>query len=105
MGIPNTTEKGITMYVWKVSFAERYTIGPKNWTANAGRGYAAEVDGVMFEVVDRAEDAEKFERHEDAEAFRDEWLREFEASGGTVGIESGECLDVQISTSWELVEL
>lgn len=48
---------------------------------------------------------EKFESHEDAEAFRDEWLREFEASGGTVGIESGECLDVQISTSWELVEL
>ena len=88
MGIPNTTEKGITMYVWKVSFAESYTIGPKNWTANAERGYAAEVDGVMFEVVDRAE-----------------WLREFEASGGTVGIESGECLDVQISTSWELVEL
>lgn len=96
MGIPNTTEKGITMYVWKVSFAESYTIGPKNWTANAERGYAAEVDGVMLEVVDRAEDAE---------AFRDEWLREFEASGGTVGIESGECLDVQISTSWELVEL
>lgn len=84
------------MYVSKVSFAESYTIGPKNWTANAERGYAAEVDGVMFEVVDRAEDAE---------AFRDEWLREFEASGGTVGIESGECLDVQISTSWELVEL
>ena len=42
------------MYVWKVSFAESYTIGPKNWTANAERGYAAEVDGVMFEVVDRA---------------------------------------------------
>lgn len=58
MGIPNTTEKGITMYVWKVSFAESYTIGPKNWTANAERGYAAEVDGVMFEVEGELEGRE-----------------------------------------------
>ena len=93
------------MFVWKIDFIERHIMGSEKWDANAERGYAAEVDGVMFEVVDRAEDAEKFESHEDAEAFRDEWLREFEASGGTVGIESGECLDVQISTSWELVEL
>ena len=93
------------MFVWKIDFIERHIMGSEKWDANVESGYAAEVDGVMFEVVDRAEDAEKFESHEDAEAFRDEWLREFEASGGTVGIESGECLDVQISTSWELVEL
>lgn len=93
------------MYVWKVSFAERYTNGSESWTANAESGYAAEVDGVMFEVVDRAADAEKFESRGDAEVFRDEWLSEFDATGGTVGIENGDCLDVQISTSWELVEL
>lgn len=93
------------MFVWRVDFIEHHIMGSEKRDADAESGYAAEVDGVMFEVVDRAEDAEKFESREDAEAFRDEWLREFEASGGTVGIESGECLDVQISTSWELVEL
>ena len=93
------------MYVWKVSFAERYTNGSESWTANAESGYAAEVDGVMFEVADRAADAKEFESRENAEAFRDEWLREFKASGGTIGIENGDCLDIQILTSWELVEL
>lgn len=81
-------------------------MGSEKWDANAESGYAAEVDGVMFEVVDRDEDAEKFESREYAEDFRDNWLREFDASSGTVEVsEDGEFHDVQVLSSWELVEL
>lgn len=93
------------MFVWKVDFIERHIMGSKKWDADAESGYAAEVDGVMFEVVDRAEDAEKFESREDAVVFRDNWLREFDASSGTVEGCGGEIHDVQVLSSWELVEL
>lgn len=94
------------MFVWKVDFIERHIKGSETWDANVESGYAAEVDGVMFEVVDRDEDAEKFESREDAEDFRDNWLREFDASSGTVEVsEDGEFHDVQVLSGWELVEL
>lgn len=94
------------MFVWRVDFIEHHIMGSEKWDANAESGYAAEVDGVMFEVVDRAEDAEKFESREYAEDFRDNWLREFDASSGTVEVsEDGEFHDVQVLSSWELVEL
>ena len=94
------------MFVWKIDFIERHIMGYEKWDANVESGYAAEVDGVMFEVVDRAEDAEKFKSREDAEDFRDNWLREFDASSGTVEVsEDGEFHDVQVLSSWELVEL
>lgn len=94
------------MFVWRVDFIKRHIMGSEKWDANAESGYAAEVDGVMFEVVDRAEDAEKFESREYAEDFRDNWLREFDASSGTVEVsEDGEFHDVQVLSSWELVEL
>lgn len=94
------------MFVWKIDFIERHIMGSEKWDANVESGYAAEVDGVMFEVVDRAEDAEKFKSREDAEDFRDNWLREFDASSGSVEVsEDGEFHDVQVLSSWELVEL
>lgn len=93
------------MFVWRVDFIERHIMGSEKWDANAESGYAAEVDGVMFEVVDRAEDAEKFESREDAEVWRDQWIREFEASSGSFEIRDGEFYDVQVLTDWELVEL
>lgn len=49
------------MFVWRVDFIERHIMGSEKWDANAESGYAAEVDGVMFEVVDRAEDEYKGE--------------------------------------------
>lgn len=93
------------MFVWKVDFVERHIMGSEKWDANAESGYAAEVDGVMFEVVDRADAAEKFESREDAEDFRDNWLREFEASSGSLEIKDGEFHEVQVLSEWELVEL
>lgn len=94
------------MFVWKVDFIERHIMGSEKWDANAESGYAAEVDGVMFETVADAEDAEKFVSREDAEDFRDNWLREFDASSGTVEVsEDGVFHDVQVLSSWELVEL
>lgn len=94
------------MFVWRVDFIERHIMGSEKWDANAESGYAAEVDGVMFETVAHAEDAEKFESREDAEGFRDNWRREFNASSGTVEVsEDGVFHDVQVLSSWELVEL
>ena len=93
------------MFVWKVDFVERHIMGSEKWDANAESGYAAEVDGVMFEVVDRADAAEKFESREDAEDFRDNWLREFEASSESLEIKDGEFHEVQVLSEWELVEL
>lgn len=94
------------MFVWKVDFLERHIMGSEKWDANAESGYAAEVDGVMFETVADAEDAEKFVSREDAEDFRDNWRREFDASSGTVEVsEDGVFHDVQVLSSWELVEL
>lgn len=93
------------MFVWRVDFIERHIMGSEKWDASAESGYAAEVDGVMFEVVDRAEDAEKFESREDAEVWRDQWIREFEASSGSFEIRDGEFLELQVLTDWELVEL
>ena len=93
------------MFVWKVDFIERHIMGSEKWDANAESGYAAEVDGVMFEVVDRADDAEKFESRKDAEDFRDNWLREFDASSGSLEVKDGEFHEVQVLSSWELVEL
>lgn len=72
------------MFVWRVDFIERHIMGSEKWDANA----------------------EKFESREDAEDFRDNWLREFDASSGTVEVsEDGEFHDVQVSSGWELVEL
>lgn len=93
------------MFVWKVDFIERHIMGSEKWDANAESGYANEVDGVMFEVVDRAEDAKKFESRENAEVWRDQWIREFEASSGSFEIRDGEFLELQVLTDWELVEL
>lgn len=93
------------MFVWKVDFIERHIMGSEKWDANAESGYAAEVDGVMFEVVDRADDADKFESRKDAEDFRDNWLREFDASSGSLEVKDGEFHEVQVLSSWELVEL
>ena len=93
------------MFVWKVNFIERHIMGSEKWDANAESGYAAEVDGVMFEVVDRADDAEKFESRKDAEDFRDNWLREFDASSGSLEVKDGEFHEVQVLSAWELVEL
>lgn len=93
------------MFVWKVDFVERHIMGSEKWDANAESGYAAEVDGAMFEVVDRAEDAEKFESRKDAEDFRDNWLREFDASSGSLEVKDGEFHEVQVLSDWELVEL
>ena len=81
------------MFVWKVDFIERHIMGSEKWDANAESGYDAE-------------DAEKFESREDAEDFRDNWRREFDASSGTVEVsEDGVFHDVQVLSSWELVEL
>ena len=94
------------MFVWRVDFIERHIMGSEKWDADVESGYAAEVDGVMFETVADAKDAEKFESREDAEDFRDNWRREFDASSGTAEIsEDGEFHDVQVLSSWELVEL
>lgn len=93
------------MFVWKVDFIERHIMGSEKWDVNAESGYAAEVDGVMFEVVDRVDDAEKFESRKDAEDFRDNWLREFDASSGSLEVKDGEFHEVQVLSAWELVEL
>lgn len=93
------------MFVWRVDFIERHIMGSEKWDANAESGYAAEVDGVMFEVVDCADDAEKFESRKDAEDFRDNWLREFDASSGSLEVKDGEFHEVQVLSTWELVEL
>lgn len=94
------------MFVWKVDFVERHIMGSEKWDANAENGYAAEVDGVLFEIAADAGEGRKFESREDAEDFRDNWLREFDASSGTVEVsEDGEFHDVQVLSSWELVEL
>ena len=93
------------MFVWKVDFVERHIKGSEKWDANAESGYANEVDGVLFETVADAGAGKKFESREDAEAWRDQWIREFEASSGSFEIRDGEFLELQVLTDWELVEL
>lgn len=93
------------MFVWKVDFVERHIMGSKKWDANAESGYAVEVDGVLFETVTDAADGMKFESREDAEIWRDQWIREFKASSGSLEIKDGEFHEVQVLSDWELVEL
>ena len=93
------------MFVWKVDFVERHIMGSEKLDANAESGYAAEVDGVLFETVADAGEGRKFESREDAEAWRDQWVREFEASSGSLEIKDGEFHEVQALSDWELVEL
>ena len=93
------------MFVWRVDFIERHIVGSEKWDANAESGYANEVDGVMFETVADAGEGKKFESREDAEVWRDQWIREFEANSGSFEIRDGEFYDFQVLSSWELVEL
>lgn len=98
-------ERNIEMFVWKVDLVEHHIMGPEKWDANAESGYAAEVDGVLFETVASAAGGRKFQSREEAEIWRDQWNREFEASSGSLEIKDGEFHEVQVLRDWELVEL
>lgn len=93
------------MFAWKVRCVEHHVLGARKWNANIQEGYASEIDGVALEVVSRVCDAEKFESRDLAESFRDTWVREFEAQGGTIDVGNGEFHDISLTSSWELVEL